>query len=53
MGLMAFGWLSDNVQAKRMDSEDSDSVVISGGGGIFGSVANVVEHDEAAGHERE
>ncbi len=35
MGLIAFGGLSDNVQAKGMDSEDSDSVIISGGGGIF------------------
>jgi hypothetical protein len=35
VGLMAFGGLSDNVQAKGMDSEDSDPVVISGGGGIF------------------
>jgi len=35
MGLMAFSGLTDKVQAKGLDSEDSDTVVISGGGGIF------------------
>ncbi|TFG59988.1 MAG: hypothetical protein E4H32_09295 [Nitrospirales bacterium] len=35
MGLMVFGGLSENVQAKVVDPEDSDSVVISGSGGIF------------------
>ena len=35
MSLMAFGGFSDNVQAKGKDSEDSDSGIISGGGGIF------------------
>lgn len=35
MGLMAFSGPSDKAQAKGMDSGDSDSVVISGGGGIF------------------
>lgn len=34
-GLMILGVLSDNVQAKGMGSHASDSVVISGGGGIF------------------
>ena len=32
IGLLVFGGLSDHVQAKEMDS---DSVMISGGGGIF------------------
>ena len=35
MGLMAFSGLTDKVQAKGMDSGDSDAVVVSGGGGIF------------------
>jgi hypothetical protein len=35
MGLIVFGGLSDNVQAKAVESEDSNEVVISGGGGIF------------------
>jgi hypothetical protein len=35
MGLMVFSGLSDTVQAEGMDSEASDSVVISGGVGTF------------------
>lgn len=35
MGLIIFGGLSDNVQAKIIEPEESNDVVISGGGGIF------------------
>lgn len=35
MGLIVFGGLSDTIQAKVVESEDSNEVVISGGGGIF------------------
>ncbi len=35
MGLIVFAGLSDNLQAKVQASEDSNTVVISGGGGIF------------------
>ncbi|HNP31252.1 MAG TPA: hypothetical protein PKK23_19555, partial [Nitrospirales bacterium] len=35
MGLIVFGGLSDHAQAKVIESEESDTVVISGGGGFF------------------
>jgi hypothetical protein len=35
MGLAIFGGLSDTVQAKVIEPEESNEVVISGGGGIF------------------
>ena len=35
MGLIVFGGLSETVQAKVIEPEESNDVVISGGGGIF------------------
>ncbi len=35
LGLIGFGVLPGNAHAKGMDSDDSNSTVISGGGGIF------------------
>lgn len=35
MGLIVFSGLSDHAQAKVIEPEESDTVVISGGGGIF------------------